>query len=500
MTKLEEHPTVKSFRERAASPARPARPERLDSSWLRRVCLDAGADDVGFVGIDQPEIASQRGDILAAFPHTKTLVGLVCRMNPESIRTPFRSVANLEFHHTNDEVNEVARRIGEKLAPLGVRVLNPAAGFPMEMDRFPGGKTFVVSHKPVAVAAGLGQMGIHRNVIHPRFGSFILLGTLLVDTELTAYSRPVAYNPCLECKLCVAACPTGAISADGRFDFSACYTHNYREFMGGFTDWVEKIADSRSSRDYRRKVSDPESASMWQSLSFGANYKAAYCLAVCPAGEDVIAPFLTDRPEFLQQVVKPLQDKEETVYVVPGSDAETHATRRFPHKKTKQVGNGLRAQSIQGFLRGLPLVFQRGAAKGLSATYHFRFTGQEKRQATVVIREQTVRVTDGLEAKPDLRVFADVKPGFASCARKPIWCGRCSGERFGFRGLRGCCLPLAAASRHSRRDANGSVTIRFPRLWRAQKWNTCGASGHPAGRVDSGSSSPGFWHNGWAGS
>jgi hypothetical protein len=146
---------------------------------------------------------------------------------------------------------------------------------------------------------------------------------------------------------------------------------------------------------------------MWQSLSFGANYKAAYCLAVCPAGEDVIGPFLTDRPGFLRQVVKPLQDKEETVYVVPGSDAETHVARRFPHNKTKQVGNGLRAQSIQGFLRGLPLVFQRGAAKGLSATYHFTFTGQEQREATVVIRGQTLRVTEGLEGKPDLRVIAD---------------------------------------------------------------------------------------------
>ena len=39
-------------------------------------------------------------------------------------------------------------------------------GFPMEMDRFPG-KIWVVSHKRVAVAAGLGRMGIHRNVIHP---------------------------------------------------------------------------------------------------------------------------------------------------------------------------------------------------------------------------------------------------------------------------------------------------------------------------------------------
>jgi len=456
MTRLEEHPTVRTFRERTASLAPPPKPERLDSAWLRQVCLDAGADDAGFVDIDQPAIAGQRQDVLTAFPHTRTLVSLVCRMNPESIRAPFRSVANLEFHHTSDEVNEIARRIVERLAARGVRALNPAAGFPMEMDRFPG-KVFVVSHKPVAVAAGLGQMGIHRNVIHPKFGSFILLGTLLVDTEVTAYSGPITYNPCVECKLCVAACPTGAISADGYFDFSACQTHNYREFMGGFTDWVERIADSGSSRDYRRKVSDSESASMWQSLSFGANYKAAYCLAVCPAGEEVIAPFLTDRPGFLHQVVKPLQDKEETAYVVAGSDAETYVARRFPHKKTKQVGNGLRAQSIQGFLRGLPLVFQRGAAKGLSATYHFTFTGKEEGEATVVIRDQTLQVTDGLEGKAELHVIADSQTRFAFYTRKPIWCGRCSGERFEFRGPLGCCLLLAAASRHSEQRANGSV-------------------------------------------
>jgi hypothetical protein len=91
----------------------------------------------------------------------------------------------------------------------------------------------------------------------------------------------------------------GAIGADGHFNFSACYTHNYREFMGGFTDWVETITESKSAWAYRNKVSDSESASMWQSLSFGANYKSAYCMAVCPAGEDVIGPFLTDRKGYL---------------------------------------------------------------------------------------------------------------------------------------------------------------------------------------------------------
>jgi SCP-2 sterol transfer family len=170
---------------------------------------------------------------------------------------------------------------------------------------------------------------------------------------------------------------------------------------------VENIADSKNAREYRKKVSDPETVSLWQSLGFGPNYKAAYCMSVCPAGEGVIAPFLTRRQQFLQEVVKPLQNKKETVYVVPGSDAEAHVARRFPHKKVKQVGNGLRPSSIEGFLKGLSWVFQRGKSEGLEATYHFTFTGQEERKATITIRDQSLKVEEGHQGQPNLRVTAD---------------------------------------------------------------------------------------------
>jgi Fe-S-cluster-containing hydrogenase component 2 len=407
MRQLAEHPTVKGFREKRSENASSSAPEVLEAAWLRQLCFEAGADDVGFVEMDRPEIDDQREDILAVFPRAKTLVSVVCRMNRENIRTPARSIANLEFHHAGDEVNEAAGRIVTELERIGVRAINGGTvGFPMEMDHWPG-KTWVVSHKPVAVAAGLGQMGIHRNVIHPKFGNFILLGTVVMDARVSATSKPIDYNPCLECKLCVSVCPTGAIEADGHFDFSACYTHNYREFMSGFTDWVETVADSKSALDYRRKVSDSETASLWQSLSYGANYKAAYCMSVCPAGEDVIAPFLTDRKQFLEEVVRPLQNKVETVYVVPNSDAEAHVARRFPHKKTKTVGNGLRPTSVQGFLEGLPRAFQRGRSEGLDATYHFTFTGDEERKATVTIRDRNLHVLEGHVGKPDLQVRAD---------------------------------------------------------------------------------------------
>jgi hypothetical protein len=80
---------------------------------------------------------------------------------------------------------------------------------------------------------------------------------------------------------------------------------------------------------------------MWQSLSFKPNYKAAYCVSVCPAGEDVIGPFLADRKEHLREVVRPLQDKAETVYVLPDSPAEAHVATRFPNKTARRVSNGL---------------------------------------------------------------------------------------------------------------------------------------------------------------
>src|SRR5438105_15359168 len=111
VAQLSEHPSVKHFYQERANRGDVPRDHVLDAAWLRQVCLDAGADDVGFVERDRPEVADQNAEIENVFPRTRTLISIVCRMNRENIRTPARSISNLEFHPTTDDTNEVARRI-----------------------------------------------------------------------------------------------------------------------------------------------------------------------------------------------------------------------------------------------------------------------------------------------------------------------------------------------------------------------------------------------------
>src|SRR5215468_9725718 len=192
---LQDHPTVRRL---SIAPERQDHLRAdgvLDSAWLLRLAKDCGADDSGLVELARPGLDPQRDEILRNYPWTRSLLSFVLRMAREPVRGPPRSVANLEFHRAGHEVNEIAAAIVAKLEARGVRAVNPSMGFPMEMYQTPSHAIWVVSHKPVAVEAGLGHMGIHRNLIHPRYGNFVLLGTVLIDREASDYNHPIDMIP-----------------------------------------------------------------------------------------------------------------------------------------------------------------------------------------------------------------------------------------------------------------------------------------------------------------
>ena len=140
--RLANHPTVRKMQGRKTEP-----PGVIDADWLREICLAAGADDVAFASVDNPDLVSEREHVESALRGTKSYISLVVRMNRDNVRSPARSVANQEFHRTGEIINEAAHRITRALQDAGHRALNPSATFPMEMDKYPG-RIWVVAHKP----------------------------------------------------------------------------------------------------------------------------------------------------------------------------------------------------------------------------------------------------------------------------------------------------------------------------------------------------------------
>lgn len=81
-----------------------------------------------------------------------------------------------------------------------------------------------VFEKAYAVAAGLGFVGRNSLLIHPRYGSFIFLGTILTDLEVAPAAERIA-DGCGRCRACVTACPTRALDRPYVLDAGRCLAH-----------------------------------------------------------------------------------------------------------------------------------------------------------------------------------------------------------------------------------------------------------------------------------
>jgi epoxyqueuosine reductase len=77
--------------------------------------------------------------------------------------------------------------------------------------------------REAAARSGVGFYGKNTLLITRRHGSWVVLGTLVTDVELEP-TAPLGLD-CGECRLCIDACPTGALDEPGTLDSTRCLSY-----------------------------------------------------------------------------------------------------------------------------------------------------------------------------------------------------------------------------------------------------------------------------------
>ena len=132
----------------------------------------------------------------------------LCYWAPEPPLEPGEGrLARYTWHDTYAELREKLTQLGSLLGGR-CRVLVDAN---QHVDR------------EAAARSGVGFYGKNTMLITKRHGSWVVLGTLVTDVELEP--TPPLGTDCGDCRICIDACPTGALDEPGVLDSTRCLSY-----------------------------------------------------------------------------------------------------------------------------------------------------------------------------------------------------------------------------------------------------------------------------------
>ena len=173
---------------------------------LKRFCASLGADLFGVADIR----AARKEFALSpkAIEKLDRAVVLGVRLSQAILSEIEQAPTRLYFHHyrtVNAFLDQSALKVCNHIQNKGFFALPIPASQIVDWEK----QTAHLSHKKLGVLAGLGWIGRNNLLVNRKFGSQFRLTTVLTDMPL-APDKPVKEN-CGSCRLCVVACPAGAI-------------------------------------------------------------------------------------------------------------------------------------------------------------------------------------------------------------------------------------------------------------------------------------------------
>ena len=159
-------------------------------------------------------------------PGLKTIISAAISYNHPIHSSPdqpsISKYALIDDYHT--VVREKLKQLLASLKTLLGEDLNAA----ITVDSAP------ILEKTWAEHSGIGKTGKNTLLIIPSAGTYVFLGELLIDKEITD-NKPQLPNLCGSCTNCIDNCPTGALIEPGKLDATRCISYLTIELKREFT-------------------------------------------------------------------------------------------------------------------------------------------------------------------------------------------------------------------------------------------------------------------------
>jgi epoxyqueuosine reductase len=198
------------------------------------------------------ETFARRADPKTLWPRVRSVVMLAMNYGPadDPLEATRRSGAGaISVYARHRDYHEVIKGRLKTLAGWLVAAAGEGAEVKVFVDTAP------VMEKPLAAAAGIGWQGKHTNLVSREFGSWLFLGTIFSDIDLSPDAPE--QDHCGSCRACLDVCPTRAFPAPYRLDARRCVSYLTIEHKGPI------------AREFRAAIGN-------------RIYGCDDCLAVCP--------------------------------------------------------------------------------------------------------------------------------------------------------------------------------------------------------------------------
>jgi epoxyqueuosine reductase len=212
---------------------------RLTSAEIRKKAAEVGIDRVGIVRAEILEEQLRRLEAWLGEGFHGTMAWMAReptrRADPRSMIPDVRSVivgavnyyvlkehaphaiGKISRYAWGDDYHDILRERFEALV-LWMKSIEPGLVTRICVDTAP------FLDKAWAVRAGLGWIGKHSNLITTDYGSWVFIGSILVNAELE-YDAEQVPDHCGTCTACIEACPTEAIVRPYVVDSRKCISY-----------------------------------------------------------------------------------------------------------------------------------------------------------------------------------------------------------------------------------------------------------------------------------